>query len=153
IARHRRRVLLVLDDYHMLEHGSAVALLGGLLAHLPANLVVALAGRRTCPVPLSRMLLQGLVHRVEKRALLFSRAEARAFFANALSPAELNKLHAQTEGWPAALRLAQLCMGEWQNRHADIRTAPELSRLLGEYCRSEVLQSAEPDALDFLTEC
>lgn len=153
IAKYRRRVLLVFDDYHVLERGTALALLGGLLAHLPANLVVALAGRRTCPVPLSRMLLQGLVHRVEKRALLFSKAETRAFFANALSPAELSKLHAQTDGWPAALKFAQLCMAEWQNRQADIRTAPEFSRLLSEYCRSEVLQSTEPEALELLTEC
>jgi LuxR family maltose regulon positive regulatory protein len=153
IAGHRRRVLLVLDDYHVLENGTAIELLRSLLEHVPANLLVALAGRRTCPIGLSRMLLQGRLHRIDKRALLFSKAEARAFFGNELSPAQLNRLYLATEGWPAALRVAQFCMPEWQDRQADLPSVPEFSLRMDEYCRSEVLRCADLEALDFLTDC
>jgi LuxR family maltose regulon positive regulatory protein len=50
VVRHRRRVLLVLDDYQSVERGECDELLERLLERLPRNLTVALAtgGSHAC---------------------------------------------------------------------------------------------------------
>ena len=153
IQQHRHPVLLVLDDYNSVDDEAVDAMLGQLLEQQPSNLTVALASRRTCPVPLSRLLLEGRLLRVEKRELHFSRSETREFFGRTLSPAATSRIHRLTEGWPAALQMASVCAGEWRGTGTDIYNAPGFARLIGEYCRTEVLGHADPAALDLLTEC
>jgi LuxR family transcriptional regulator, maltose regulon positive regulatory protein len=153
VGNHGRRILLVLDDYQTIEGGAADVLLSQIFEQLPANLVVALASRRACPIGLSRVLLQGRLHRIGPRSLLFSKAEARDFFDRALGAWQLSSLYALTEGWPAALKMAQLCLPEWRRKSGDIDSVPEFARLIGQYCDSEVLRYANSESIDLLTEC
>lgn len=153
VGNHERRILLVLDDYQTIEGGSADVLLSQIFEQLPANLVVALASRRACPIGLSRVLLQGRLHRIGPRSLLFSKAEARDFFDRKLGAWQLSSLYALTEGWPAALKIAQLCLPEWRRKSGDIDRVPEFTRLIGQYCDSEVLRYANFESVDLLTEC
>lgn len=150
---HRRRILLVLDDYDIVDSETVHTMLGLLLEQMPANLSVAIASRRACPLPLSRPLLDGRLLRLEKRELHFSKAETREFFAPMLSPAELSRIYRLTEGWPGALQVAKVCASEWHGEGTDIHNAPGFTRLIGNYCRTEVLRYADPEALDLLTEC
>jgi LuxR family maltose regulon positive regulatory protein len=153
IARHRRRILLVLDDYHVIEGGSSDTLLGAMFDRLSNNVVVAIASRRACSLELSRVLLQGRVQRIGAHSLLFSRSEARALFDGSLATGQLSSLYTLTEGWPAALKLAQLCSPKRHKPPTDIRNIPEFSRLLGGYFISEVLRDVKPLAIEFLTQC
>lgn len=153
ISAHGRRVLLVLDDYQTIEGSPADALLIQLFEQLPANLLIALASRRICPILPSRLLLQGRVYRVPARSLLFSKGEARAFFGGSLSAPQLNSLYTLTEGWPAALKMAQLCLSQWHRPNAVIANVPEFNRLIAEYCQKEVLHSTAPESLVLLTDC
>lgn len=153
LAACRRRILLVLDDYHHIERGPADALLGELLERMPDNLLLALATRRSCPLALSRLMLEGRLRRLDGRSLLFSKAEARAFFGRAIGPAKLNELHELTEGWPAALRMAQLCLPRWRSSSIGIVGVAEYARLIGDYCNDEVLRYISPAAADLLSQC
>lgn len=153
IADHGHSLVLALDDYQVIEGGAADQLLGQLFEHLPANAWVGLASRRTCPISLSRLLLQGRLHRIGPRTLQFSKTEAREFFGRSLGAWPLSQLYALTEGWPAALKMAQLCLPEWQASSSDVRTVPEFSRLIDEYCRNEVLREVDEEATDLLTAC
>ncbi|MEJ1961290.1 MAG: LuxR C-terminal-related transcriptional regulator [Gammaproteobacteria bacterium] len=153
VANHRRRVLLVLDDYHAIEHGTSDELLGRIFEQMPPNLTIALASRHACPIPLSRVLLQRRLQRIDKRALLFSKAETRQFFGRSLSPAQVTHLYWLTEGWPAALEMARVCLPEWQKTQPDNHNTSEFSRLINEYCATEVLRYTEPRAVELLIEC
>jgi LuxR family maltose regulon positive regulatory protein len=153
LADHGRDLLLAMDDYQVIEGGPADALLGQLFEHLPSNAWVALASRRTCPISLSRLLLEGRLHRIGPRSLQFSRAEAREFFGRSLGAWPQSQLYALTEGWPAALKMAQLCLPEWKANSSDIRALPEFSRLIDEYCRNEVLREVDQETVDLLISC
>lgn len=153
IADHDRDILVALDDYQTIEGGAADQLLGQLLEHLPANAWVGIASRRACSMGLSRLLLQGRLLRIGPRSLQFSKAEARALFGRSFGAWQLSHLYALTEGWPAALKMAQLSLPEWKASSSDIRNVPEFSRLIDDYCCNEVLRDLDPEAMELLTEC
>lgn len=153
IAQYGRNVLLALDDYQTIEGGSSDLLLGQLLEHLPANAWVGLASRRACSIGLSRLLLQGRLRRIGAHSLLFSKAEARALFGRSLGAWQMSHLYGLTEGWPAALKIAQLCLPEWKTGSGDVRSVAEFSRLIDEYCSNEVLGNLDEAATELLTQC
>lgn len=153
LTRHRRRMLLVLDDYHVMEQDSADELLQHFFLALPANLTVCLATRRICPIPLSRVILQGRLQRLSMESLAFTKAEARAFFNSSLRPGVLRRLHELTDGWPAALEMARVCLPDWQKHHRDILNVPAFARLIRAYCDNEVLAYAGAPAVELLIEC
>jgi LuxR family transcriptional regulator, maltose regulon positive regulatory protein len=150
LASHRQRLALVLDDYHVAATASSDAVIALLVSMMPDNLTIAIASRHLCKAPLTRVLLEGRLRRIDHSALRFSKTELRAFMGSGLSPEVLHNLQATTEGWPAALRIAQLCLPAWRKIHDDPRHAPEFTRMVAEYCRSELLRSVSNDELQLL---
>jgi LuxR family maltose regulon positive regulatory protein len=148
----RNRVLLILDDYHLLEGTVADALLTRLFEELPTNLQVGLASRRTCSIVPSRTLLQGRLHLVGARDLLFSKSETREFFGT-LGASQLNRLYADTEGWPAALKMAQLCLPAWLTTSRDIQSVAEFRRMITDYCNREMISHLDPQSQELLISC
>lgn len=97
-------VCLVLDDVHEVPEGSPGAdLLARLIAALPRNGHVVLAGRRPPPVPLARLEVQGRVARLGEADLLFTDDERAEFAGQRGVPAERV---AACAGWPALSELA-----------------------------------------------
>lgn len=150
LASHQQRLALVLDDYHVAATDSSDAVVALLVSMMPDNLTIAIASRHLCRAPLARALLEGRLRRINHSALRFSKAELRAFMGSGLSPEMLHNLQATTEGWPAGLRIAQLCLPAWRKTHEDPRHAPEFTRMIAEYCRSELLRTVSPDELQLL---
>lgn len=150
IHRFRRPVTLLLDDCECAASPAFEHFLGELFEQLPGNLIVGVASRQLLQFSVSRWLLQGRLHRLEKRDLLFSKAETHEFFGASLSPAELNRLHTLTEGWPAAVRFAQICLEEWRRRQVSLETLPVYSRLVGDFCMSEVLKGVDDESAALL---
>ena len=152
LTRHDEQILLVLDGYEQAESPSSDALLRQLAERLPNNVRLAIASRRVVQFSLSRALMEGRLRRLDKGQLLFSRDEARAFFGGTLTPAELHSVHTLTEGWPAALTIARACASAWRESRKDIRTLPEFSRLVADYCRTELLAEMDPATATFLVD-
>ena len=150
IRDQKRRVLLILDNYQVVEGGSTDVLLRYLFEQLPANLQIGLASRHTCPIPSSRALLQGWLQLIRSRDLLFSKAEAREFYGHSVGARRLSELHLLTEGWPAALKIAKLCLPAWSAGSTDTSSAPEFWRLIGDYCNREVLGHIDSESLELL---
>lgn len=150
LAMHTQRLALVLDDYHVAATPGTDALVSLLVTMMPDNLVIALASRHVCKAPLARALLDGRLRRIDGSALRFSRAETRAFMGSGLSPEILHNLQVTTEGWPAALRMAQLSLPAWRKSHEDPRDTPEFTRMVAEYCRSELLRTVSAQELELL---
>ena len=97
-------VALVLDDVHEIPAGSEAAeLLDAVIASLPTNGHVVLAGRGAPPVRLARPDVEGQVVRLDQVDLAFTDAEVGQFAA--LRGAPRSRV-AACGGWPA---LVELC--------------------------------------------
>ena len=97
-------VSLVLDDVHEIPDGSPGAeLLSRLVAALPRNGHIVLAGRRSPPIAVARLELQGDVVRLGETDLLFTDDEREAFATQRGVPSE--RL-GDCGGWPALCELA-----------------------------------------------
>lgn len=107
-------LVLVLDDFHLLhaeqEDSPVLEVVEYLLARLPRNVHLVMAGRTLPPLRLSRLRAAREVLDIGPAELAFTREESAAL-CRLLAPREpkpehLDALHAATEGWAAALVLA-----------------------------------------------
>lgn len=98
------QVAIVLDDVHLVAPGSSGAdALARLVAALPRNGHLVLAGRTPPPVPLARLDVQGEVVRVGEADMAFSPEELADFARRRGVP--LDQV-ASSGGWPALAELS-----------------------------------------------
>jgi LuxR family maltose regulon positive regulatory protein len=141
---------LFLDDYQNAAGPSLDRMLQELVDQIPDCLTVAIASRHMIQFPVSRWLVQDRLVRFDKRTLLFSKEEIRASFGGLISPAELQRVHALTEGWPAAVKITRLCLDDWRREQCPLDTLPAYATLIGNFCHAEVLASVESDTAALL---
>lgn len=108
------RVLLLLDDYHLITAGPVQEALVFLLEHAPPNLHLVVLSRADPPFPLPRLRVREQMTEIRDRDLRFTPEEMGAFL-NSLHglnlPAEqIKALESRTEGWAAGVQLAALSL-------------------------------------------
>jgi hypothetical protein len=107
-------LVLVLDDYHLIEAPKVHDGMTFLLEHQPPQLHLVLATRADPPLPLARTRARGQLVEVRAADLRFTAEESAAYLNGAmglgLSEADVAALDGRTEGWIAALQLAALSM-------------------------------------------
>ncbi len=114
---------------------------GGGGGRLPASATLAVASRRQLPLPVARMRVQRLVAEIGPRDLALTRTEAARVLADAgheLDHDTLDLLLQRTEGWPAAVALAALYLGDGGSR-PNLARFDGSDRLVADYVRDEVL--------------
>ncbi len=149
-------VVLVLDDYHVVESGTVHAAVAFLLDHLPHQLHLVIATREDPPLPLARLRAQGGVTELRAADLSFTLEETAAFLAAALGialPTEvISALEARSEGWIAGLQLAALSV---QGRspeqvEAFVAAFTGSNRYIADYLVEEVLARQPAAIQDFV---
>jgi LuxR family maltose regulon positive regulatory protein len=107
-------LVLVLDDYHVIEAQAVHQALTFLLKHLPPQLHIVITTREDPPLPLARYRARGQLNELRAADLRFSFAEAAEFLSQVMglsvSTPDLAALEDRTEGWIAGLQLAALSM-------------------------------------------
>ncbi|MGD9891167.1 MAG: helix-turn-helix transcriptional regulator, partial [Dehalococcoidia bacterium] len=107
-------VVLVLDDYHVIDLPEIHEAMTFLLDHLPPLLHLAIASRSQPPLPLARLRARGELVELRAADLRFKAEETAAYFNGVmdlgLTAPDLDALDGRTEGWIAALQLAALSM-------------------------------------------
>jgi LuxR family maltose regulon positive regulatory protein len=107
-------IVLVLDDYHVIDAREVQDGMAFLLDHLPPWLHVVIAGRADPPLPLARMRARGELAEIRAAELRFTADEAAAYLNEMmglqLTARDVAALEGRTEGWIAALQLAALSM-------------------------------------------
>src|SRR5690606_25623239 len=108
------QLLLVLDDYHVIETADIHTGLEFLLEHLPPHVRLVIASRADPMLPLSRMRVRGQLTDIRAADLRFTAEETAALLNGVmgldLTAGRIKELDARTEGWIAALQLAALPM-------------------------------------------
>ena len=146
---------LVLEDYHVVESALVHGLIERLVPAMPRSMHVIVLSRVDPPWPLGHWRAQGWLGELRARDLRFSLEEARRFFAGergaVLSNGTIEKLHAQAEGWIAALRLMQLSLRDSPRPEERARAFSDTEHVVADYLVAEVLAVQPPEIWNFLT--
>jgi LuxR family maltose regulon positive regulatory protein len=120
------RIVLVLDDYHLIKDSSCHESVSFFIEHLPDTVHVVLSTRSYPPLSLGRLRARGQMDEINAEQFAFSQEEAAALLEEELrlniGPDDLTTLLERTEGWPAALYLAALSLRNNKDKHAFIRS-------------------------------
>ncbi len=114
LSNQQDKIILVLDDYHLLEAPAIDQALVFLLDHLPPQMHIVITTREDPQLPLARYRARAQLTEVRANDLRFTPAEAADFLNQVmglkLSRDEIATLESRTEGWIAGLQLAALSM-------------------------------------------
>jgi LuxR family transcriptional regulator, maltose regulon positive regulatory protein len=151
----RRQVpfVLVLDDFERIRSVPALDVVKALVAHLPSGSQVVLASRTEPELAIGRLRVRGGINELGAAELVMTKGECQELLGALglrLEPQQLDTLVERTEGWPAALHLAGLALGDAPDLdEAIVRFAGD-DRFVVDYIREEFLESVSRRQLDFL---
>jgi LuxR family maltose regulon positive regulatory protein len=149
-------VLLILDDYHLVDSGQVHDSVAFLLENLPRNLRVVISGRADPPLPLARLRARGQLAELRAADLRFTRAEAAALLGKAaghdVPAAAADELTDRTEGWAAGLQLAGLSLRGRADAAGFASAFSGSHRFVLDYLADEVLAGQSEQVRTFLLE-
>jgi LuxR family transcriptional regulator, maltose regulon positive regulatory protein len=149
-------IILVLDDYHLIEappvHGSVAFL----VERLPPGLRLVLASRADPPLPLAKLRARGQLAELRASDLRFTLQETAAFLREAtgldLPVASVAALQERTEGWAAGVQLAALSLQGHADPAGFVATFAGSHRYVLDYLTEEVLARQPEQVMGFLLE-
>ena len=106
-------LLVVIDDYHLIDNASVHRGMERLIDLCPTQLTLVISTRVDPPFRLGRMRVRNRITEVRAEHLRFATDEATVLLGSAgrtLSPQRLDDLCSRTEGWAAGLVLAGLSL-------------------------------------------
>jgi LuxR family maltose regulon positive regulatory protein len=148
------RVVLVLDDYHLVRNPEIDEGVAFFLEHLPQTLELAISSRSEPALPLARLRARAELVEIDSRQLRFSDEEA-GLFLNGLHGLDLDhedvvRLRELTEGWAAGLYLATLTIRGRPSAHEFIEAFAGDDRHVVDYLSAEVLAGLPEEMKRFL---
>jgi len=137
-------VVLVLDDYHVIEARDVQDGMAFLLEHLPPQMHLVIAGRADPALPLARLRGRGELVEIRAADLRFTADEAAAYLNGSmglvLTAQDVDALEGRTEEWIAALQLAALSLQGRDDVAGFIAGFAGDDRYIVDYLVEEVLQ-------------
>src|SRR5947209_929565 len=147
-------LVLVLDDYHVIDAHDIHTGTVFLLDHLPPQMHLVIGSRADPPLPLARLRARGELVEIRAADLRFTPEEAAAYLNDVmglgLAADQLGILEGRTEGWIAALQLAALSMQGRDNIAEFINGFAGDDRYIVDYLVEEVLQRQPDHVREFL---
>lgn len=153
-------LLLVLDDYHLIDAGGPLGAvdqaLAFLLEHLPPQIHLLIATREDPQLPLARLRARCHLSEVRAADLRFTIDEATAFFNRMLglqlTADAVVALEQRTEGWIAGLQLAALSLQGYAAKDVGnfIQSFTGSHRFVMDYLVEEVLHQQSAEVQTFL---
>ena len=147
-------VMLVLDDYQVIDARGVQDGMSFLLEHLPAQLHLVIASRADPALPLARLRARGELVEIRAADLRFTPEEAAAYFNEVmglvLTAQDAAALEGRTEGWIAALQLAALSMQGRDDVAGFIAGFAGDDRYIVDYLAEEVLARQPAEVRSFL---
>ena len=151
-------VVLVLDDYDLIETEAVRASVSFLIEHRPPSLHLVLACRADPLLPLARLRARGKLAELRAAELRFTADEAAALLDRAVGPdlrlpaTDVEALATRTEGWAAGLQLAALSLQDRSDAAGFVETFSGSHRHVLDYLTEEVLERQPEPMRTFLLE-
>lgn len=154
IGRHSQRIVLALDDYHVIENRDIHHMMNFLLDYMPNNLHLILLTRSDPPFPLSRLRVRRQLREISADDLRFTVEETQQFLnhimALNLSTEQITTIEQRTEGWIAGVQLAALSLRGKADRASFISAFTGSNRYIADYLLEEVFNQLDVPTQDFL---
>ena len=154
------RIVLVIDDFHLITNPEIHDAFAFLVERMPEQLRLVIATRDEPNLPLARWRSQQRVSEIGLEDLRFSVDEATMFLEHAIGPGIeprlVRALEKRTEGWIAGLQMAALALKSPGHGEAVNDIAQKAAAFTGEhrsvidYLAAEVLRRQPPEIHDFL---
>ena len=152
------KIILVLDDYHLIQTNEIHESVAFLLTHQPAVLHLVITTRADPPLPLMQLRVRRQMVEIRDSELRFNGQETAVFLNTImqldLSETDVAALENRTEGWVASLQLAALALQagnrQAEEKHHLIATFAGSNRYLVDYLLEEVLYRQPPPIRHFL---
>ena len=148
LAAMSRRLVVVLDDYHVIDDADVHRGVELLIERCPPQLTLVVITRADPPFRLGRMRVRGQVREIRAGDLRFEHAEAAALLgavADGLGSRALDDLCERTEGWAAGLVLAGLSLEHADEPERFVETFRGDDQLVAGYLADELLAALDDD--------
>src|SRR4028118_1536532 len=147
-------LVLVLDDYHVIDARAVDDALTFLIEHLPPQVHLVIATREDPHLPLARLRARGQLTELRAADLRFTPSEAGEFLKGvmslSLSEEDIAALETRTEGWIAGLQLAAISMQGQKDATSFIKSFTGSHHFVLDYLVEEVLQQQSEKVQTFL---
>lgn len=154
LAELRERSVLVLDDYHLIDHPDIHDGMTLLLEHTPQKLHLILMTRGEPALSLlPRLRVRGQVNEIASADLRFTTDEAAQFLQNMgvrVTAQQVALLEQRIEGWVAGLQLAAVTMQGRDDVAQFIDTLSGRHQYIVDYLAEEALRQRSADTRQFL---
>jgi len=154
IAALPKEMVLVLDDFHVLEDSAMIQSTGYFLKQLPPNLHLVIASRSEPVLDLAFLRAKGRVVELDTDDLRFTCEEIGQFFSLAVGlqlPAEtIQTLEQRTEGWATALQMAALSQRNRPDSDKLLANLEGDAHYLVDFLAEEVLDRQPEEIRQFL---
>lgn len=156
LASLRDELVLVLDDYHVVESMEVHESIRFLIEHLPSRMHLVLATRADPPLPLAALRARGELLEVRAAELRFTAAEANKYLNDtsglSLTFTDVESLLERTEGWIAALQLASISLQGRADPSEFIASFAGDDRFVVDYLVDDVLNRLSDHMRSFLAQ-
>lgn len=147
-------VILILDDYHVIENKVVGDALIFLLEHMPPKMHLVITTREDPSLPLARLRARDQLTELRATDLRFADTEAAEFLNQimglSLSAEDIAALEARTEGWIAGLQLAAISMQGHKDAGSFIKSFTGSNQFVLDYLIEEVLRQQSENIQAFL---
>ena len=147
-------LVLVLDDYHVIESQAIHDTVGFLLEHMPDQVHLAISTRADPPLRLHKLRVGGQLVEVRSEHLRFDLDDMGRFFSEAagydLAADELELINRRVEGWIAGLQLLALSLEGKQDVRGFVESFGASNRFVLDYLTEEVFNIQNPSIQQFL---
>jgi len=150
----KKRTMLVIDDYHVIDNREVHDAISYLLHHHPPQLQLVLLSREDLPFAVADLQAKNQLLELDFLDLRFTTEEADNFLKNAFGidlPWDIvKKIDSQVEGWVIGLQLAAMSYRNRENQEDFLSFFSGQDQLIQRFLFEEVI-SHQPDTIqDFL---
>jgi LuxR family maltose regulon positive regulatory protein len=146
-------LIILLDDFHLLQDPACHNQIEFLVQHLPPRAHLMIITRADPGLRLGRLRATGQLAELRAADLAFTAEETSALLAVEhvrISTGSVQDLVQRTEGWAAGLYLASLSMSGRSDPDEFAREVSNGNRFIGDYLTEEVLAKHSPEVREFI---
>ncbi|WP_442941904.1 protein kinase domain-containing protein [Nocardia sp. NBC_00416] len=149
-------VVVIIDDWHRLTDPGALRVLSALLDSGCHHLRFVVTSRDPSDLPIGRMRMNDELVQLDSEQLRLTRAEVGEILVQRngfeLDTEQLDRIYTATDGWPAAIQLISLALRDDPDPAALLVRLSEGGHGIREYLAENVLDTLEPEMLEFLSD-
>jgi len=148
------KIVLILDDYHLIDSQQVHESLNFLIENLPPQLHLVITTREDPPIPVSRLRARGQLNELRAFDLRFTLEETAVFLNKVmglnLTVEDITALEIRTEGWITGLQMAAISMQGRKDVDGFIKSFTGSHRFVLDYLIEEVLNQQPESVQTFL---